>query len=572
MSPTPQFIVRAFLLCVFGPACNTAFAATAIIAESGDAPSRGAGVLFLLEAPALSDNGQAAFESTRYTTNGFLVGGGIFRGNGQSDPRFLEPIVLHGDATPDVNGYFETGRSVTGFFISGRGQVAFAAYLEGTLGGSSDHMGIFRGDGGALTQIARGNELFPEGSGRLRSYFIHPISINDNGQVAFIAWLYNPAAEAIYRGDGTNQIKIVRTGDAAPREGVFSSLLYRCAMNESGQVLFAGTVNPGDRLGDRGGFWRGDGTNVVEIAYKGDATPGGNGTLPDVRSIPMAFNDQGKAAFAVTMFDTALGAVDNEAIFCGDEHGLVQIARKGAFVPGGNGRFLALNTRQALNNAGQVLFTATVSGATNGAVAGLFLGNGQSTIALARIHDPAPGGGRFSGFHQVYYDLNNAGQAAFYATIDLENGGTTSDRAGLFFYDPALGLLSVAREGDSLADLGLITAIQFRSSLLTGTGTETSGLNDHGQVAYQCTVGGNHAIALWSPPEPLSLDIRYDPSAEALILTWPASAEGYVLRYATALPAFNWTDIQTTPALTGDRFVVTNAILGGSRFFQLQKP
>jgi hypothetical protein len=143
-------------------------------------------------------------------------------------------------------------------------------------------------------------------------------------------------------------------------------------------------------------------------------------------------------------------------------------------------------------------FAATLSGASGGADAGVFIGDGETLTAIARFGQAAPGGeGTFSDFSPITLGLNNAGQAVFLASIDTSEGFGTTDATGIFFYDQQQGLLSVARTGDTLLDKEEIAAL-----LLNGgtwfMGDEDSGLNDQGQVAYQFTAGGNIGIALWS--------------------------------------------------------------------------
>jgi hypothetical protein len=141
----------------------------------------------------------------------------------------------------------------------------------------------------------------------------------------------------------------------------------------------------------------------------------------------------------------------------------VTIARKGDFVPDQNGRYLEFSPGLMLNNDGAVLFDATISGATGGSNEGLFIADGTNAKAIARLGDSAPGGGRFSDFGA--YALNGAGQAAFHATIDLEDGGGTNDTFGLFFYDPVDGLIQVARKDQQLKNVGAMGNINFAGAL-----------------------------------------------------------------------------------------------------------
>jgi hypothetical protein len=94
-------------------------------------------------------------------------------------------IAFTGQPAPDGNGTFSF---ISSAHLNEVGQVAFRAEINEAGGGD---VGIFRGDGGPLTQIVRAGQAAPDGNGELR--FIAPFEIdyhlNDFGQVAFYAGL-----------------------------------------------------------------------------------------------------------------------------------------------------------------------------------------------------------------------------------------------------------------------------------------------------------------------------------------------------------------------------------------------
>ena len=154
-----------------------------------------------------------------------------------------------------------------------------------------------------------------------------------------------------------------------------------------------------------------------------------------------------------------------------------------------------------MNDRGQVLFSASLSGAANGADAGIFLGDGMETTTIALAGQIAPGGGRFRSFPPGDFALNHSSQVVFLAEIDLQNGGPTADLTGIFLYDPGVGILPVAREGDTLPGIGVITSLAF-SSGSGPDGPSRSGLNELGEVAYHASAGGRHVVVLWSLGDP----------------------------------------------------------------------
>ena len=61
-------------------------------------------------------------------------------------------------------------------------------------------------------------------------------------------------------------------------------------------------------------------------------------------------------------------------------------------------------------------------------------------------------------------------------------------------------------------------------------------------------------------------------SGNNFILSWPASASGYVLETTTNLTAANsWTVVTNTPATVNQQSVVTNQISGAARFYRLKQ-
>jgi hypothetical protein len=116
---------------------------------------------------------------------------------------------------------------------------------------------------------------------------------------------------------------------------------------------------------------------------------------------------------------------------------------------------------------------------------------------VARAGNAAPdGNGVFSDFFG--YALSEGGHAAFYGTLTGTTGGSDDD-AGIFLFDDALGLMQIAREGDSflgstIVDLGFANGNSFNDD-------EYSGLNAHGQVAYYFALAdGRNGVAIATVP------------------------------------------------------------------------
>src|SRR4029453_5613352 len=158
-----------------------------------------------------------------------------------------------------------------------------------------------------------------------------------------------------------------------------------------------------------------------------------------------------------------------------DPPAIRRVAVTGQAVPGGGifDRFSveSLPIVAPINRKGQVAFFATV--VRGRASEGFFLASGARLSKLVVDGDPAPGGGRFSGFgrHPVPA-LNDAGELAFSAAV----AGSKAVE-GIFVASPR-GLKAVALAGGPAPD---IYAGTFAN-------VDPPTINDRGDVAFLATV------------------------------------------------------------------------------------
>jgi len=492
----------------------TAQVATNVIALTGDAAPDGNGSFSYFINPALNDAGQVAFVARLADTRGSRSDDlGIFRGNGSSTH---VQIARKGQAVPDGSGTF----SPSFFFgppalaLNEAGHVAFVGHFTDTFAGSNDSIGLFRGNGpSSLIQIARSGDVAPDSNGAFSRLGIsHNPTLNDTGQAAFRSFLTSTSggnidSSGIFRGDGTSSpVQIAREGDATTDgNGRFSSFDIP-ALNNIGQVAFhsflTGTIGGSS---DNSSIFRGDGTSSpVQIAREGQTAPDGNGSFSSFLSFPV-LNDSGQVAFLSSLTGTNGGNSDDVGIFRGNgTSSPVQIARAGNVAPDGNGNFSDF-IDSTINDSGQVAFLGLLTGTRSGFRddRGIFRGDGMSRpVQLAREGQTAPDGkGIFSEFRNPA--LNDAGQAAFLAYFTSNSSGSRDH--GLYLYDDLLGLMQVARVGDTLLD-STITRLSFVDSSAF-IGDEQSGLNEHGQIAFQFALAdGREGIAVASVvPEPSTL-------------------------------------------------------------------
>jgi hypothetical protein len=469
-----------------------------------------------------------------------------------------EVIALSGDAAPDGNGTFSTFNFATN--LNNAGQVAFAGVLTDTVGGTSDDLGIYLGDGGPLTQIARdhpaglfnsglsivaetslndsgqvtfrgtfqqssvgGAGLFdgvfrgsggplttvalegaaaPDGNGAYLT-FQSSIGLNASGQTAFIGFLRDTIFGAnddsgVYLGAGGPITQIAHERQAAPDLNGTFSFFEPPALNVSGEVAFRAVLTAtSGGTEDNMGIFLGSGGTLTQIVRTGQAAPDGNGTLSDL-GLP-ALNDSRQVAFFANLTDTSGGFSDDAVMLLSAGGQLTQIAHAGQTAPDGNGILCCFTMSPSLNAAGQVAFVAHLSQTSGGMTddSGLFFVFDGSVLQIAREGQPAPdGNGTYSGVGSPA--LNDSGQMAFYATFAGTSGGT-SDDAGIYLAN-GIDILQLAREGDALAG-STINGLAINNSG-GPAGDERSSINNSGQVAYWAKLAnGDEAIVLFTIPD-----------------------------------------------------------------------
>jgi hypothetical protein len=181
------------------------------------------------------------------------------------------------------------------------GQVAFYATLAGTSGGTANDSGMFRGSGGAVTEIVREGDNTPSLDGTIRFLGDTTYGMNNSGQVLFSSSLLGPsggssADQALFRSDGTTLIEIAREGDITPSGFGSFTFFSNMAINNSGQALFkSGTTS--------GLYFYDDTLGLLEVVRNGQPLFGSilqsfdyatTNYLGDERD---GFNDAGQVAY-----------------------------------------------------------------------------------------------------------------------------------------------------------------------------------------------------------------------------------------------------------------------------------
>lgn len=343
------------------------------IVREGDPAPRGTGVIDGFFEPALNDDGQVAFRgSVRGAGFDFNNQGRAFRGDGTD----LIALAAQSDPALDNDGVFD-GFGVVG--IAASGETVFNTPLRDTSNVDSNEAILFgSSDGQSLSRVARLNRT-PQGLTQRVTVFRSDPYINDAGDVLFQAEVGGFFGETvILRGDASGVTPIARAGNGVPGDsGVFSSFVVETPrpMNEAGSVAFTARL-----LGDAdrdSGVYRGDGTQVTNIAREGSTTPGGAGVFD--RFDEAVINDNDQVAFKAELRNTPGGSDDDLGVYIGEGTDVSTIVREGDVAPGG-GNFETFMDVDIIDS-GTVVFRADLRGQGEPAF-GLFLADENEVIRI----------------------------------------------------------------------------------------------------------------------------------------------------------------------------------------------
>ena len=299
--------------------------------------------------------------------------------------------------------------------ISKHGRVAFWASLD------DGRLGIFSGEGGALTTIA------VTGAGLTDIAIQHP-GINKGGTVSFIG--ITPAGRAVLTGSGGPVTVLYDT------TGPFADFAGYVSINDKGTVAFYGLLDNGSWC-----ICTGTGGATTTIVTAGNSNLG---------AFP-AINEKGEVSFTAGN----IGGVNG--IFKGSGGRLVTVADE----TGGQHDFGAAT---AINDHGEVAFFGFLDG---GWETGIFVGNGRVPNAVTTVANTL---GAF--WRTEVSAINKRGVVAFFAELDtgLTPGG--GQRAHGIFLGPDPVHDKVIGSGDLLF-----------GKVVKGVSMGWGALNDEGQIA-----------------------------------------------------------------------------------------
>jgi hypothetical protein len=283
-----------------------------------------------------------------------------------------------GDGDP-VQGTGERFRIAitTPLFVNSAGQVALTGFFHGTV--VRDGIALASAGGGVqeiATRDASSGPLFSS----LHSPPLVPSGLNSSGQVPFFA--IDGLLETLRRGvwvgvAGAPPTSAMKDNDPTTDGAPVSNLTAALAINEAGEVLARASVLSRLLLATPGG-------PIREVVASGDAAPGG-GTFGGFTSASL--NNVGQVAFEASTTGAGGGV-----FVASTSAPPVAVALNGAAAPGG-GTFAIASSgpNVVINDQGDVLFRAGLTGAA--ADSGRFLRRGSvgAIQSLVRQGDAAPG-------------------------------------------------------------------------------------------------------------------------------------------------------------------------------------
>lgn len=340
-----------------------------------------------------SDRNQGVFvANSDGTISAIAIGCGGLGGSGDT-------TSMCGDVSP-IGGHF--GGFFFGTFftpdINDAGDVLFFCDVNG--GSSRRALFLYRGASGEIVKVAAIGDPSPIG-GTFGA--VGPGSLNNNGQVVFLAAAVGTNNSNIFMWDNGVVTKVAAIGDPAPQGGTFSLLGTESAgftdgtnipvgpvpdMNDSGQIAFRAIVTGG--ITTRGIVVRTAGVDEWYVKVP-DSTPIG-GTYFDMQA--PSINNSGQIAFFSDYHPTP--DTFNSGWFAGAPGNWRKVIVFFDPIDGGQclGLAFSRNPMQTIDAAGNVVFWTNLD--SNGTSDRLVLGLTDGTILIAaRRGDPTPIGGTF---------------------------------------------------------------------------------------------------------------------------------------------------------------------------------
>ncbi len=403
-------------------------------------------------------------------------------------PYTFKVITTIGSPAPG-GGAFVNDFEPTG--LNNRGQLAFTAEPDVPF-----EEGIFLAGSGGIQQIMRFGQSAP-GGGTFSTAELGIVGLNDLGDAAFAFSLEPldfgpPINGGLYRWSHLTALLspvVVPNVTPDPKGGVFAGIAFDASLNNMGAVAFTGFVtNTPVGLGE-GVFIQRPSGSISTIVRTGDPSPDGGTFLLSNPVLGVSLNDVGDVAF-----------VGNTTVDADADHTKVYLRRaatgKIQLIPQPAG--VLQQSCLVVNNRGDIVFGgAYIIPSVAFGQGGVYLRSGGKTSIIAKVGDPAPGGGTFNFITGVSVEeeiaLNNVGDVAFGAATTLADGSI--DEAVYYYSGATKKLRRLAGIGTVIPGYGAIVSLEqvagaiiFPPPPVGGFPLSGMTLNDLGQVGFVATL------------------------------------------------------------------------------------
>lgn len=176
----------------------------------------------------------------------------------------------------------------------------------------------------------------------------------------------------------------------------------------------------------------------------------------------------------------------------------------------------------------------------------------------------------------ITWDHYNSATASRYWRLQYSLDGVQFVDSPYVFLNPLLTTFFPA--GTSLADIpGANNNPHFAFRIVSEWESTATGGTEEVYRGTQASGGYGVTGTLWLDMVTLTGDLLAPPAlsirieGNGLQVSWPASAAGYTLKARPSLSTGAWETVSQTPAVVGDRLVVTLPATGASQFFRLEQ-
>jgi hypothetical protein len=321
--------------------------------------------------------------------------------------------------------------------------------------------------------------------------------LNNSGEVIFRAFLQPNSDGGVWAGTPTTLKLIARQGDQAAGiepGGRYQYFLFNPSINDAGQVAFLASLNGTKHVPyDDSGIWTAHSGVVRLVAREGSNAPGTPTDSVFERLNFPTLGDHGQVAY-VGFLREGTGDViaDNSQGIWLDREGVPSlVVRAGDLAPGTpDGAVFRSFNDPVLGGSDHIAFRGFLREGVGGVRTenrmGIWSGEGDQLKLVARSQDSAPGTqGVFNFMDLDSLGINARGQVAFLADLQIGEGGVTeNDDLGIWAEDADGVLQLVVRTGSELEVAPNDFRVLSDLDLLGATAKLGQGFNDLGQVAF----------------------------------------------------------------------------------------